>query len=168
MPSYRFQEAPWPAAVGARVLLGGRAAATVRYVGRLEGQAGTWVGVEYDETGRGKHDGSHAGRRYFACSPGAGPAAGSFVRLQKFLEAADGGRSLADAARERYAGGGNGTGGGDDQQGEQQQQQQYLTTAGSRRVAVEVSAPAPGARRASAAGAALAVLPGERVSSVVR
>ena len=171
------QEAPWPAVVGARVLLGRRAVATVRYVGPVDGQAGTWVGLEYDEPGRGKHDGSHAGRRYFSCSPGAGPAAGSLVRLPKFLEAADGGRPLADAARERYGGAGapgssgSADGGGehgDQQQQQEQQQQQYLTTAGSRRVAVEVSAPAPAARRASAAGAALAVMAGERVSSVVR
>lgn len=34
--------------------------ATVRYVGHLEGQEGVWVGVEYDEPDRGKHDGTVA------------------------------------------------------------------------------------------------------------
>jgi dynactin complex subunit len=38
----------------------------VRYVGAVPPAAGTWLGVEWDEPSRGKHDGSHAGVRYFS------------------------------------------------------------------------------------------------------
>lgn len=162
---------PAAAVVGARVLLGGRHRATVRYVGPLEGQGGTWVGLEYDEADRGKHDGSHAGRRYFQCSLLGGPTAGSFVRLPKFLEAADAGRSLVAAARERYSSGGiaGSTGQGTSALGSEEGVGGglYVTTAGNRRLAVELLAPAAASRRASAAGAALAVLVDQAISSVV-
>jgi dynactin complex subunit len=36
--------------------------ASVRYVGSIDGQDGTWVGLEWDDESRGKHDGSHSGR----------------------------------------------------------------------------------------------------------
>lgn len=157
-----------PPPLGARVLLGGRQAATVRYVGPVEGQGGTWVGIEYDEPGRGKHDGTHAGRRYFACA--GGPATGSLVRLPKFLEAADFGRSLAAAARERYSRGGSEDGGsGGEGGGGEAAQSMYVPTAGNRRLAVELVERAEGAagRRAAAAGAGGAELAGHRISSVV-
>lgn len=38
---------------------------TVRFVGELENQPGSWVGVEWDDPSRGKHDGSHNGVSYF-------------------------------------------------------------------------------------------------------
>ncbi|OAA56560.1 tubulin-specific chaperone [Niveomyces insectorum RCEF 264] len=43
---------------------------TVRYVGEVAGTAGggIWLGVEWDDPARGKHDGVHKGVRYFACS----------------------------------------------------------------------------------------------------
>lgn len=169
-----------PPPLGTRVLLGGRYPATVRYVGPVDGQSGTWVGIEYDEAGRGKHDGCHAGRRYFTCT--GGPATGSLVRLPKFLEAADCGRSLVEAARERYGGtgndfaaggsgdasgnGGSGAAGGEGCDGVQRM---YLSTAGNRRVAVQLvqKADAAAARRASASGAGGAVLVGQRISSLV-
>lgn len=40
---------------------------TVRYVGQVQGTKGEWLGVEWDDPTRGKHDGSHAGVRYFEC-----------------------------------------------------------------------------------------------------
>ena len=47
-----------PAAeVGSRVQIL-RARASVRYVGSVVNQEGTWVGVEWDDASRGKHDGS--------------------------------------------------------------------------------------------------------------
>lgn len=162
---------------GARVLLGGKHRATVRYVGPIEGQQGTWVGIEYDEAGKGKHDGSHGGRRYFCAHD---PTAGSFVRLPKFLEAADFGRSLVAAALERYglssaleraAGGGGGgqpASGVDPAQQQEEQQQMYVSTASNRRVTVELLAPEASARRLSGAGAALAALVQHRISSLVR
>lgn len=41
--------------------------ATVRYIGPVDEQSGQWVGVEWDNEARGKHDGSANGRRYFHC-----------------------------------------------------------------------------------------------------
>jgi len=84
--------------LGARVLIGPRAA-TVRYVGTVDGHAGTWVGLEWDDASHGKHGGSVGGRRYFACASGA--AAGTLVRAEKFAAAADFGVTVLDALRLR-------------------------------------------------------------------
>lgn len=156
--------------VGARVVLGGKHRATVRYVGPIHGQRGTWVGIEYDEAGRGKHDGSHEGTRYFSGS--YDPTAGSFVRLSKFLEAADLGRSLAAAAADRYglapapaAATPAGQPASQEQEAEAQQEL-YVSTAGNRRVTVELVGSDAGGRP-TGAGAAVAVLTGQRISSVV-
>ena len=43
------------------------AVCTVRYVGEVAGTSGSWIGVEWDDSARGKHDGSHKGHRYFTC-----------------------------------------------------------------------------------------------------
>ncbi|XP_072319593.1 tubulin-specific chaperone E [Eucyclogobius newberryi] len=51
--------------------------ATVRYVGPVPPTKGVWLGVEWDDPERGKHDGVHEGVQYFTCSV---PGAGSFVR----------------------------------------------------------------------------------------
>ncbi len=40
---------------------------TVRYVGPVADKAGTWLGVEWDDPARGKHNGTHNGRAYFTC-----------------------------------------------------------------------------------------------------
>lgn len=40
---------------------------TVRYVGPVDGTAGQWIGVEWDDPTRGKHNGIYAGKRYFTC-----------------------------------------------------------------------------------------------------
>ena len=40
---------------------------TIRYVGPVDGTNGLWLGVEWDDPKRGKHDGSRDGRRYFTC-----------------------------------------------------------------------------------------------------
>uniref|UniRef100_A0A665SYK2 Tubulin-specific chaperone E n=1 Tax=Echeneis naucrates TaxID=173247 RepID=A0A665SYK2_ECHNA len=66
-------------AVGRRVSCGGERA-TVRYVGPVPPTAGVWVGVEWDDPDRGKHDGSHEGVQYFTCRH---PKGGSFVRPGK-------------------------------------------------------------------------------------
>merc|ERR1712027_163356 len=39
---------------------------TVRYVGEVAGTKGEWIGVEWDDEGRGRHDGPHDGKRYFS------------------------------------------------------------------------------------------------------
>ncbi|XP_008314685.1 tubulin-specific chaperone E [Cynoglossus semilaevis] len=66
-------------AVGRRVLCGADRA-TVRYVGPVPPTTGLWLGVEWDEPDRGKHDGSHDGVQYFSCRH---PKGGSFVRPAK-------------------------------------------------------------------------------------
>ncbi|XP_030014007.1 tubulin-specific chaperone E [Sphaeramia orbicularis] len=66
-------------AVGRRVSCGGERA-TVRYVGPVPPTAGLWLGVEWDNADRGKHDGSHEGVQYFTCRH---PTGGSFVRPAK-------------------------------------------------------------------------------------
>lgn len=40
---------------------------TIRYVGTVEGTTGDWLGVEWDDSSRGKHAGEHKGTRYFTC-----------------------------------------------------------------------------------------------------
>ena len=59
---------PSYAAVGCRVETRDGARATVRYVGPVVGQDGEWIGVEWDDPTRGKHDGSYGGERYFECA----------------------------------------------------------------------------------------------------
>uniref|UniRef100_A0A8C7YWW7 Tubulin-specific chaperone E n=1 Tax=Oryzias sinensis TaxID=183150 RepID=A0A8C7YWW7_9TELE len=54
--------------------------ATLRYVGPVPPTSGLWLGVEWDNPERGKHDGSHNGVQYFTCSH---PTGGSFVRPAK-------------------------------------------------------------------------------------
>eukprot|EP00960_Hanusia_phi_P031375 749263-Hanusia_phi.AAC.10 len=57
--------------------------ATVRYVGSVTGATPEdgWVGLEWDVEGRGKHDGTYKGARYFECADGFG----SFVRPDSVL-----------------------------------------------------------------------------------
>ena len=57
---------PSDLSVGVRLQIG-RDRATVRYVGPVDGQVGDWVGLEWDDPARGKHDGSTGGRQYFLC-----------------------------------------------------------------------------------------------------
>ncbi|XP_054635686.1 tubulin-specific chaperone E isoform X3 [Dunckerocampus dactyliophorus] len=66
-------------AVGRRVSCNGERA-TVRFVGVVPPTAGLWLGVEWDEPTRGKHDGCHEGVQYFTCRH---PKGGSFLRPAK-------------------------------------------------------------------------------------
>ncbi|KAF2986090.1 hypothetical protein EK904_013725 [Melospiza melodia maxima] len=56
-----------PDALGRRVACG-TDYGTVRYVGSVSPTAGIWLGVEWDDPERGKHDGSYEGTQYFTCS----------------------------------------------------------------------------------------------------
>lgn len=38
---------------------------TVRYAGPITGTAGEWLGVEWDDPNRGKHDGTYQDVKYF-------------------------------------------------------------------------------------------------------
>ncbi|PTU18321.1 hypothetical protein P175DRAFT_0526076 [Aspergillus ochraceoroseus IBT 24754] len=72
---------------------------TIRYVGKVDGTAGEWLGVEWDDPTRGKHSGKHQGVNYFTCTR-KHPTAGSFVRPSR---PADSPRSFLEALREKYA-----------------------------------------------------------------
>lgn len=54
---------------GQRLSLKGQTC-TIRYVGPVEGKSGDWLGVEWDDPERGKHNGTHEGRKYFQCKQG--------------------------------------------------------------------------------------------------
>lgn len=68
---------------------------TVKYVGEVNGYDGIWIGVEWDDPSRGKHNGTVNGQRYFQTGH---PTSGSFVRVSKVSPS----ESLEEAARERY------------------------------------------------------------------
>ena len=40
----------------------------VRWVGVVDGRDGEWIGIQWDERRRGKHDGVVDGKRYFTCA----------------------------------------------------------------------------------------------------
>lgn len=67
----------------------------MKYVGSVEGYSGNWVGVEWDNDGEGKHDGSINGVRYFEAKS---PTSASFARPQKLSC----GISLLQALELRY------------------------------------------------------------------
>lgn len=54
---------------------------TIRYVGTLDGRGDqTWLGIEWDEVGRGRHDGTVDGRQYFTTRK---EGAGTFLKVEK-------------------------------------------------------------------------------------
>lgn len=54
---------------------------TIRYIGTLEGRGKRmWLGIEWDEVGRGRHDGTADGRRYFTTRK---EGAGTFLKAEK-------------------------------------------------------------------------------------
>ncbi|KAL6690385.1 hypothetical protein J3F84DRAFT_389169 [Trichoderma pleuroticola] len=83
--------------IGQRISYDG-AACTVRFVGGVAGTTGSWLGVEWDDAARGKHDGSHKGTRYFTCKSKS-PTAASFIRPTR---PADAPQSFLAALNERY------------------------------------------------------------------
>ncbi|CAI4216722.1 unnamed protein product [Parascedosporium putredinis] len=87
-----------PPRVGQRVSYDG-AVCTVRYVGDVAGTSGVWLGVEWDDPTRGKHDGSHKGTKYFKCLSNS-PTAASFVRPSRPAEKPQG---FLSALHEKYA-----------------------------------------------------------------
>ncbi|XP_018426854.1 PREDICTED: tubulin-specific chaperone E [Nanorana parkeri] len=80
--------------IGRRIICDGEYG-TVCYVGSIPPTSGLWLGIEWDNPLRGKHDGSHEGRRYFTCRH---PTGGSFIRPKK----ANFGVSFLSALIKRY------------------------------------------------------------------
>jgi len=68
---------------------------TVMFDGVVEGTKGRWLGIEWDDPSRGKHDGSHNGVFYFRAKA---TTSGSFIRETK----ANFGKSFRRAVNERY------------------------------------------------------------------
>ena len=73
--------------------------ATVKYVGEVQGQTGSWVGVEWDDSARGKNNGSTGDQSYFSCRA---PNAGSFLRLEKYGAEVKVGCTVLAALQGRY------------------------------------------------------------------
>lgn len=51
---------------GTRLILAGHTG-TVKFVGQVDNTSGIWLGVEWDDPKRGRHDGVKDGKRYFTC-----------------------------------------------------------------------------------------------------
>lgn len=68
---------------------------TIKYVGSVENHPGIWVGVEWDDVSRGKHDGVVNNIRYFQTSH---PYSGSMVRYEKLGDF----QTLEEAILDRY------------------------------------------------------------------
>ncbi|PBP22553.1 CAP-Gly domain-containing protein [Diplocarpon rosae] len=85
--------------VGKRVSLKGRLC-TVRYIGPVEGTKSgkEYLGVEWDDL-KGKHDGTHQGKRYFTCWSQS-PTAASFVLSSSWT--ADPEQSFVSAVKGKY------------------------------------------------------------------
>ena len=49
-------------------------------LGSVDGTKGDWIGIDWDDPSRGKHDGSHKGNNYFSTKT---ETSGSFVRITK-------------------------------------------------------------------------------------
>ncbi|TFK42454.1 hypothetical protein BDQ12DRAFT_275920 [Crucibulum laeve] len=69
---------------------------TVKFVGSVNNTTGVWIGVEWDEAERGKHDGVKDNKRYFSCRI---PNSGSFIRPSANISY---GISFVDALVSRY------------------------------------------------------------------
>jgi tubulin-specific chaperone E len=72
---------------------------TVRYCGPLPGQPGDWLGIEWDEPDRGKHNGEYKGTRLFSTLSNS-PSCASFIRATR---RADTPRGFLQALRYKYA-----------------------------------------------------------------
>ena len=72
-----------------------KARGTIKYIGQVDDTKGSWIGVDWDDPKRGKHDGSHNGTKYFKTQS---PTSGSFVREAKISP----GVTFEAAVEDRY------------------------------------------------------------------
>ncbi|XP_006458003.1 hypothetical protein AGABI2DRAFT_63759 [Agaricus bisporus var. bisporus H97] len=82
--------------LGSRISYGGHTG-TVRFLGPVAPAPGVWLGIEWDDPSRGKHDGSKDGIRYFTCF--RVPGAGSFLRPSASICH---GKSFLEALKSKY------------------------------------------------------------------
>nr|CAB3266850.1 tubulin-specific chaperone E-like [Phallusia mammillata] len=68
---------------------------TVKFIGLVPPSEGVWIGIEWDDSTRGKHDGSKNGVVYFTCKNSKN---GSFVRITKINR----GITICEAIQDRY------------------------------------------------------------------
>uniref|UniRef100_A0A9J2PX84 Tubulin-specific chaperone E n=2 Tax=Ascaris TaxID=6251 RepID=A0A9J2PX84_ASCLU len=81
--------------VGDRVAVG-YDRGTVRYVGPVDGYSGEWIGIDWDDAKRGKHNGTVNGRVYFHARD---KTSGSMVRAANV----DTGRTITEEMESKYA-----------------------------------------------------------------
>uniref|UniRef100_A0A915B2A7 Tubulin-specific chaperone E n=2 Tax=Parascaris univalens TaxID=6257 RepID=A0A915B2A7_PARUN len=84
-----------PIEVGDRVAVG-YDRGTVRYVGPVDGYSGEWIGIDWDDAKRGKHNGTVNGRVYFHARD---KTSGSMVRAANV----DTGRTIIEEMESKYA-----------------------------------------------------------------
>jgi hypothetical protein len=94
---------------------------TVKYVGDVEGYSGTWIGVDWDQDGDGKHNGSVNGVFYFN---GRSQSSASFVRSQNLSR----GITLLQALELRYR----------TISTKDEEDEMYVLSAGNRRVSIQL------------------------------
>lgn len=94
---------------------------TVMYVGNVEGYSGTWIGVDWDNDGSGKHDGSHNGVRYFEAKS---PKSASFNRPHTLST----GITLLEALKVRYHGAST----------KEEEDEMYVLSASNKRVSIQL------------------------------
>ncbi|RDW71919.1 hypothetical protein BP5796_07953 [Coleophoma crateriformis] len=76
---------------------------TVRYIGPVQGtkdESEEYLGLEWDDAARGKHDGSHLNKRYFRCQSTSSTAA-SLISARKVV--LDPRQTFVEAVRHKYA-----------------------------------------------------------------
>ncbi|GAN02016.1 tubulin-specific chaperone E [Mucor ambiguus] len=82
--------------IGSRIQVG-KDRATIRFIGTVNNTKGDWLGVEWDDPHRGKHNGTHQDVKYFSCRY---PTSGSFIRFHP--EKVNTGTTFMNALEERY------------------------------------------------------------------
>lgn len=87
--------------VGDRIISSGQAG-TVRYVGPIGERSETWLGVQWDDASKGKHNGTYEvlqtnfeGTQYFSC-PGT---SGSFIKMSDKIQGAE---KFSEVLRSKY------------------------------------------------------------------
>ncbi|MCJ1284726.1 hypothetical protein MMC26_004062 [Xylographa opegraphella] len=84
--------------IGKRISLGGDLG-TVRYVGNVVGTQHDWLGIEWDDPTRGKHNGTYNDHLYFQCL-NPQPFAASFIRSTRKFDQPKG---FMEAIQQKYA-----------------------------------------------------------------
>ncbi|KAL5707187.1 hypothetical protein ACHQM5_025268 [Ranunculus cassubicifolius] len=95
---------------------------TVKYIGSVQGYSGTWIGIDWDNNGDGKHNGSINGVQYFVAKS---EKSASFVRSHNLCA----GISFLQALEFRYRGGDS---------TKEEQDEMYVLSASNRRVSIQL------------------------------